>query len=155
LGVDAGVAGAGTDAGDGASDASCRSRHYHSGDARLFCVRAGTLRRLARRRPVPEKLKPLREFLVLGLLYSLTLILIHQLLWNNGTELGHQLPQAAIDFGARFDLPLRELAVRGYTVMISLLIGVGSGVAIGLFASLARVVRGRLERSAAGRGGGR
>ena len=87
--------------------------------------------------------KPFREFLVLGVLYSLTLIVIHQLLWNNGTELGHQLPRAALDFGAKFDPPLRELAVRGYTIMISLLIGVGSGAVFGLIAALMRRIRTR------------
>lgn len=87
--------------------------------------------------------KPFSDFLVLGALYSLTLILIHQTLWNSGTSLGHQLPQSAIDFGARFDPPLRELAVRGYTIMISLAIGVGSGVVIGLIAAAARYIRPR------------
>ena len=71
------------------------------------------------------------------------------------TQLGRQLPQAAIDFGARFDPPLREPAVHGCTIMISLLVGIGSGAAVGLIAALARVVRGRLERSAAGSGGSR
>jgi hypothetical protein len=87
--------------------------------------------------------KPFLDFLVLGVLYSLTLILIHQLLWNNGTALGHQLPQAALDFGARFDPPLRDLAVRGYTIMISLLIGIGSGMVVGLIAAAAGSIRKR------------
>jgi hypothetical protein len=89
--------------------------------------------------------KPFQEFLVLGVLYSLTLILIHQTLWNNGTELGHQLPQAALDFGARFGPSLRDLAVRGYTIMISLLIGVGSGAVVGLIAAAARYIRSRFS----------
>jgi hypothetical protein len=94
--------------------------------------------------------KPLLEFLVLGVLYSLTLIVIHQVLWNNGTALGHQLPQAALDFGARFGPSLGDLAVRGYTIMISLLIGIGSGAVVGLIAVAARSIRSRFSGAKAG-----
>lgn len=82
--------------------------------------------------------KPFMDFLVLGILYSLTLIVIHQLLWNPDGSTGYQPPQAALDFGARVTTNFQTLAARGYTVVVSLIIGVGSGAALGLVAKIAQ-----------------
>jgi hypothetical protein len=92
----------------------------------------------------PNK-RSFRDFLVLGVLYSLTLIVIHQWLWNVGSSLGHSPPQAALDFSAGFDPAIRDMAVRGYTIIISLLIGIGSGAVVGLIAAAARLIRSRQE----------
>lgn len=85
--------------------------------------------------------KPFMDFLVLGILYGLTLAVVHQLLWNVSASIGHHPPQAALELGAAVNPALQELVVRWYTVAVSLLIGTGSGAAIGLVAATARFVR--------------
>lgn len=87
--------------------------------------------------------KPFMDFLVLGVLYGLTLIIIHQLLWNPGSSFGYQPPQAALDFGAQFASNLQDLAARGYTIIVSLVIGIGSGIVFGLIAMASRWIRTR------------
>ena len=69
--------------------------------------------------------KPVADFVALGLLYGISLIVIHQLLW--GAE-GHIIPQAAHTFAEQFDAGLRELVLRVYTSGIAMVIGVGSGL---------------------------
>ena len=63
--------------------------------------------------------RPFRDFLVLGVLYGLSLVLVHQLFWNAAASLGHRPPGIAVDFADRFRPELHEAALRGYTIMIA------------------------------------
>jgi len=89
--------------------------------------------------------KPFMDFLVLGVLFGLSLAAVHQMLWSVASSLGHHPPTAAISFAEQFPADVKELVIRGYTVMVSLVIGVGSGVVIGGIAVLARLVRSRRQ----------
>lgn len=91
--------------------------------------------------------KPFMDFLVLGVLYGLSLIAIHQALWDVGPSLGHRPPAAAIRFADSFSPALHELALRGYTIMIALAIGVGTGLTVALAAMVANAVRSRRSRA--------
>ena len=91
--------------------------------------------------------RPFRDFLVLGILYGLTLVVVHQLLWDVGPSLGHHPPDGALAFAARFGPEWRDLALRGYTVVVALLIGLGTGAITGLVAVLAGGWRARGGRS--------
>lgn len=84
--------------------------------------------------------KPLADFVVLGMLYGLSLLIVHQLLW--GAE-GHTVPQSARDIAAHFSPGLQELALRVYTSGIALIIGIGSGLIIGLLALTVHTWRAR------------
>ncbi len=74
------------------------------------------------------------DFLVLGVLYGLSLPLVHQLLWEVGPGLGEHPPQAAVDFANQFSGVWHDLALRGYTSVIALVIRVGTGLVIALVA---------------------
>src|SRR3954453_517643 len=39
--------------------------------------------------------RPFQDFLMLGVLYGLSLVLVHQVLWSVGSTLGHHPPQSA------------------------------------------------------------
>jgi hypothetical protein len=95
--------------------------------------------------------RPFTDFVVLGMLYGLSLVVVHQLLWNLGPSLGHQPPEGAVRFAERFAPAWQDLALRGYTVAIAVLIGVGTGVAAGLVALVANLWRSRRGRSNPGR----
>lgn len=85
--------------------------------------------------------RPVMDFLVLGLLYGISLIVIHQVLW--GAE-GHTIPQSAHNFAEHFRPGLQELVLRVYTSGIAMVIGVGSGLvgsAVALAASRVRKAR--------------
>jgi hypothetical protein len=69
--------------------------------------------------------KPVMDFVVLGVLYGISLIVVHQVLW--GAE-GHIIPQSAHDFAEQFRPSLRELVLRVYSSGIALAIGAGSGL---------------------------
>ena len=86
--------------------------------------------------------RPVMDFVVLGVLYGLSLILVHQLLWYApGAE--HSIPQGAIDLTANLDPSVRELGLRLYTAMISLAIGVGTGLVGALVAAISSAIRRR------------
>jgi hypothetical protein len=87
------------------------------------------------------------DFVVLGVLYGLSLVVVHQLLWNTGSSNGYHPPAGAVSFAENFDSSSRELAMRGYTVMIAMMIGVGSGLVVGLVAFVAKSVRSKLHKS--------
>lgn len=87
--------------------------------------------------------KPFMDFLVLGVLYGLSLVVVHQALWDVGPSLGHDPPDGAVSFAQQFGPAWQELAVRGYTVMIALMIGVGSGLAAALVSVVAQSWRAR------------
>lgn len=87
--------------------------------------------------------RPLRDFLVLGVLYGLSLVVVHQLLWDVGPSLGEHPPTGAVNFAATVSPSLYELAVRGYTVMIAMMIGVGTGLVAAVVAVVANALRSR------------
>jgi hypothetical protein len=90
--------------------------------------------------------RPFMDFLVLGVLYGLSLVVVHQLLWDVGPSLGHDPPAGAVSFADRFSPPLREVALRGYTIVIAMLIGLGTGLVAALAAVVANLVRSRRHR---------
>lgn len=96
---------------------------------------------------VRKTAKPLMDFLVLGVLYGLSLVVVHQVLWNTGSSLGHHPPAGAVSFAENFSPSFREFALRGYTVMIAMMIGVGSGLIVGLIAFVAKSARSKLHKS--------
>jgi hypothetical protein len=85
--------------------------------------------------------RPFRDFLILGILYGLSLVVIHQVLWGVGSSLGHDAPQSAVNFANRFSSEWREVALRAYTSGIAMVIGVGTGLVAALIAVGARVWR--------------
>jgi hypothetical protein len=85
--------------------------------------------------------RPFLDFVVVGLLYGLSLIVVHQALWEVGPSLGHHPPQSAVDFANRFDGAGRELALRIYTSGIAMVIGLGTGLVAGLVGLGASVLR--------------
>jgi hypothetical protein len=85
--------------------------------------------------------KPFRDFLVLGVLYGLSLVIVHQALWDVGPGLGHNPPESAVDFADQFSPAWREFALRAYTSGIAMVIGVGTGLVAALVAVGARVWR--------------
>jgi hypothetical protein len=84
---------------------------------------------------------PLRDHLLVGTLYGLSLVLVHEALWNVESSQGHNPPQAAIDLASRFASPMRELVIHGYEFGIAMLIGVGSGAVMALVAFVATRIR--------------
>jgi len=91
--------------------------------------------------------KPVMDFLILGLLYELSLILVHQLLWNApGAE--HSIPEGAITFAEQFDSGIRELVLRLYTAAISLGIGIGTALVAAAIAAIATWIRRTRSRRA-------
>jgi hypothetical protein len=85
--------------------------------------------------------RPFTDFVVLGVLYGLSLVVVHQLLWNVGTSLGHQPPAGAVSFADNVSPSLHEVALRGYTIMIAMVIGLGTGLVVALVAVVANAVR--------------
>jgi hypothetical protein len=59
--------------------------------------------------------------------------------------LGHQPPAAAVDFANAFSPSLYDLALRAYTIMIAMLIGIGTGLATAVVAVVANLVRRRMH----------
>jgi hypothetical protein len=90
--------------------------------------------------------KPFRDFLVLGVLYGLSLVLVHQLLWYVAPSLGQQPPVAAVDFANQFGPAVRDLAQRAYTIMIAMVIGIGTGLVTAAVAIVANLIRTRRRR---------
>ena len=90
--------------------------------------------------------RPFVDFLVLGILYGLSLLLVHQVLWDVGPSLGDHPPASAVDFADRFDSAWREVALRAYTSGIAMLIGIGTGLVAGVVAVGARTWRSRRSR---------
>jgi hypothetical protein len=76
--------------------------------------------------------RPFLDFVVVGFLYGVSLVVVHQALWNVGPGLGHSTPASAIEFADRFAPAWREAALRVYTSGVAMVIGLGSGAAIGL-----------------------
>ena len=87
--------------------------------------------------------RPLADFLVLGILYGLSLVVVHQVLWEVGPSLGHHPPESAVRFADQFSAAWRGFALRAYTSGIAMVIGVGTGLVAGLIAVGARAWRSR------------
>lgn len=96
--------------------------------------------------------KPVMDFVVLGVLYALSLAVVHQVLWNANAGYGHQPPASAVKFAENFSPGSQDLALHGYTIMISLMIGIGSGLVVAIVAFVAGKVRARGARRAASPG---
>jgi len=91
---------------------------------------------------------PIRDHLVTGALYGLSLVVVHEALWNVGSaSIGHQPPQGAVGLAERFSSPLlRELVPHAYSLAIAMMIGLGVGVTAAVVAAVAARVRVLRER---------
>lgn len=49
--------------------------------------------------------RPFRDFLMVGVLYGLSLVIIHQVLWTAGPSLRHNPPASAGEFADQFCAP--------------------------------------------------
>ena len=94
-----------------------------------------------------ETRKPIMDFVVLGVLYALSLAIVHQVFWNASAGFGHQPSAGAVNFAENFSPGFQDLAVHGYTIMIAMMIGIGSGLTIAIVAFVAGMVRARSTRS--------
>lgn len=86
-------------------------------------------------RPTP---RPLADHLMLGTVYGVTLVVIHQALWASE---GNIVPRAAHELAEQVPMSLEDLTLRLYTVGVSMVIGIGSGAIGSAIALLARWVR--------------
>lgn len=84
---------------------------------------------------------PIRDHLVTGTLYGLSLVVVHEALWAVGSSLGHHPPQSGVQLAEQFDGLLRQLVLHGYMFAIAMLIGLGVGLIAGLVALVANRVR--------------
>lgn len=85
---------------------------------------------------------PIRDHLVTGTLYGLSLVVVHEALWDVGSaSVGHQPPQGAVALARRVGSPLRELVPHGYSFAIAMMIGLGVGVTAAVVALVATRVR--------------
>ncbi len=84
---------------------------------------------------------PIKDHLVAGTLYGLSLVVVHEALWAFRSSLGHHPPQAAVDLASGFGSPLRELVLHGYTSGVALAIGLGVGATAAVVAAVANRVR--------------
>lgn len=87
--------------------------------------------------------RPITDFAVLGAAYGLSLTVVHHVLWNAAAGYGNRPPASAVDFARNFGAGLREIALHGYTIMIGMMIGIGSGLVAALIALTATTVRRR------------
>ncbi|MGK5553432.1 hypothetical protein ACSNOI_17610 [Actinomadura kijaniata] len=86
--------------------------------------------------------RPGRDFLMLGFLYGLSLLVVHQVLWTTGTVSGHP-PQGVTDFAEGLSAGWQEFVLRSFSSGIALAIGVGSGLVAAVVAWCAHVWRSR------------
>lgn len=84
---------------------------------------------------------PVKDHLVAGALYGLSLLVVHEALWSAGSSVGHHPAQGAVTLAERFDSPFREMVLHGYACVIAMTIGLGVGVVAGLLAAGAGRVR--------------
>lgn len=85
--------------------------------------------------------RPLGDFLVLGILYGVSLVVVHQVLWDVGPLAGEHAPAGVVDLAERFGPGWREPVQRTCTSGIAMLIGVGSGLVAAAVAVGARTWR--------------
>jgi hypothetical protein len=87
--------------------------------------------------------RPVADFVVVGILYGVSLIVVHQALWDVGPSLGHDPPASAVEFAERFDPARQELVLRLYTSGVAMVIGVWTGVVCAVVAWVAHAWRSR------------
>jgi hypothetical protein len=93
---------------------------------------------------------PMKDHLVAGTLYGLSLVVVHEALWAVGASQGQHPPQSAVTMAERFSSPVRELVLHGYTFLIAMAIGIGVGLIAGVVAVVTnrvRILLARRERS--------
>lgn len=90
--------------------------------------------------------RPVWDFLVLGTIYGLSLILVHLVLWDADGGYGNHPPAGAVDFAERFSAGWYDLALRAHISAVALMIGIGSGLVVALVAVAARAWRIRRGR---------
>lgn len=88
---------------------------------------------------------PIKDHLLAGTLYGLSLVVVHEALWAADSSLGHHPPQSAVRLAEQFGPPLRDVVLHGYTFAIAMMIGLGVGLIAGLVAAVSRQVR-KIER---------
>jgi hypothetical protein len=86
--------------------------------------------------------RPIKDHLVAGVLYGLSLIIVHEALWAFGSSLGHHPPQSGISLAEQFSRPLRDVVLHGYTSLIAMMIGLG----VGLTAAIVAAISNRVQR---------
>lgn len=79
--------------------------------------------------------RPFPDFLVLGAVYAVSLIVVHLALWEADAGYGNRPPAGAVSFAERFGPGWNDVALRAHISGVALLIGVGSGVIVGLVAA--------------------
>lgn len=87
--------------------------------------------------------RPFLDFLLLGILYGCSLIVVHQALWDAAAGYGQSPPAGAVDFAEQFDPGWYEFALRMHTSAIAMLIGVGTGLVAAVVAVAAHAWRSR------------
>ena len=90
---------------------------------------------------------PIKDHLVAGTLYGLSLVIVHEALWAVGSSLGHHPPQSATTLAGQFSSPLRDLVLHGYTFLIAMMIGIGVGLTAAIVAVVSNRVRTLRTRS--------
>lgn len=84
---------------------------------------------------------PLRDHALVGTLYGLSLVLVHEMFWNVESSQGHNPPQEAIDLASGFDATAQTLVIHGYEFVVAMMIGVGSGVVMAVIVFVANRIR--------------
>lgn len=92
---------------------------------------------------------PIRDHLATGILYGLSLVVVHEVLWNADASVRHHLPHSAIESAARVGPPLDQVVLHGYAFLIAIMIGIGTGLVAGMLGFGAKMVRSRLAARAA------
>jgi len=91
--------------------------------------------------------RPLADFLMVGLLYGLSLVIIHLALWDARAGYGNLPPAGAAEFADGFGPGWGEVALPAYAAGIATMIGLGSGLVVGLCAVTANAWRRRRARA--------
>jgi hypothetical protein len=91
--------------------------------------------------------RPIAGFLIVGVLYGLSLVVIHQALWRAGPSLGHNPPASAIDFANQFSVGWHDFALRAYTSGIAMIIGISSGLVTGIVGLASKASRTKRSRT--------
>jgi hypothetical protein len=84
---------------------------------------------------------PVRDHVVAGAMYGLSLAVVHEALWTVGSSLGHHPPTGASSLAGKFGSPLRDLVLHGSTLLIAMGIGLGVGLTAAILAAVATRVR--------------
>lgn len=86
--------------------------------------------------------RPFLDFLLLGILYGFSLIVVHLALWDAAAGYGQRPPAGAVNFAEQFGPGWYEFALRAHTSGIAMTIGIGTGLVAALVAVVANRTRG-------------